>query len=194
MLNEAEALLGEAIRIEPTRTMVHLMFGDLRMAQGRHDAARAEYQRALELDALSADALEGLAVADIVIGEPQAALLKLNRALAINPDDVYLIDGDLAFMHMTIGQNAEALAAIRQAATANPGDPWTWMALAGLLQLNDHPDEARAALATLRRLSPGISIAKLRLADANASPQYLRSQERLYVALNEAGLESGSDR
>ncbi|MDB5397976.1 MAG: transcriptional regulator domain protein [Rhodospirillales bacterium] len=189
MLNAAEALLDEAVRIDPTRTMLHLMRGDLRIAQGRHDAALAEYQRALDLDPLSADALEGLAVADIFKGEPQAALLKLNRALAISPDDVYLIDGDLASLYMTTGQDAEALAAIRQAATANSGDTATWMALAGLLQLNGHPDEARAALTTLRRLNPDITIAKLRLADANASSQFQYAQERLYAALHTAGLE-----
>jgi tetratricopeptide (TPR) repeat protein len=188
MLNAAEPLLDEAVRIEPTRTMLHLMRGDLRMAQGRHDAAIAEYQRALDLDPLSADALEGLAVADIFKGEPQAALLKLNRALAISPDDVYLIDGDMASLYLTTGQDTEALAVMRQAATANSGDPGTWMGLAGLLQLNGHPDEARAALKTLSGLNPDITIAKLRLGDANASPQYHVAQERLYAALRDVGL------
>jgi len=193
-LNEAEPLLENAVRIEPTRIMSHLLLGDLRIAQGRHDAARAEYQRALDLDPLSADGLEGLAVADIFSGNPEAAQPKLDRARVINPEDVYLIDGDLAFMRLTLGQDADALVAIHEAATANSTDPWTWMALAGLLQLNNHPDEARAALTTLRRLSPGITIAKLRLADANTAPLYRQSMERLYAALKEAGLEEGSAR
>jgi adenylate cyclase len=188
MLNAAEPLLDEAVRIEPTRTMLHLMRGDLRMAQGRHDAAIAEYQRALDLDPLSADALEGLAVAEIIKGEPQQALLKLNRALAISPDDVYMIDGDLAYLYLTTGQDTEALAAIRQAATANSGDPGTVVGLAGILQMAGHPDEAQAALKTLRGLNPDVTTAKLRLGDANASPQYHLAEERLYAALQDAGL------
>jgi hypothetical protein len=43
-----------------------------------------------------------------------------------------------------------------------------------------------------RRLNPGITIAKLRLADVNISPLFSRSEERLYVGLKEAGLEEGS--
>ena len=188
MLNAAEPLIDQAIRIEPTRIMLHLMRGDLRIAQGRHDAAAAEYQRALDLDPLSADALEGLAVADIFKNDQEAALLKLNRALAISPDDVYLVEADLASLYLATGRDSEALAAIRQAATANSGDPGTWMGLAGLLQLSGQTDEAKAALATLRKLNPDITIAKLRLGDANASPQYQHGQERLYSALAEAGL------
>jgi len=192
MLEQAEAKLTEAARIEPTRATVHLMLGDLRSAQGRHDAASAEYQRVLDLDPLNASGIDGLAMESIYGGQPETALPKLEQARLINPEDAYLIDGDLAIMHVTLGQDAEALAAIRQAVTVDASDPWVWMYLAGLLQLTGQHQEAEAALATLRRLNPGLTIAKLRLADVNASPRYRESQERLYTALHEVGLDWGT--
>jgi DNA-binding winged helix-turn-helix (wHTH) protein/TolB-like protein/Flp pilus assembly protein TadD len=189
MLNEAEAALLEAGRIDPTRTTVHLMLGDLQSAQGRHDAARAEYQRVLDLDPANAFGLDGLAMEDIYAGQPEAAMPRLERAKLISPDDAYLIDGDVALMRLNLGQDDAALAAIRQAVTVDATDPWVWINLTGLLQLTGHRDEAQAALKTLRRLVPGLTIARLRLADINTSEQYRRSQERIYAALKEAGLQ-----
>jgi hypothetical protein len=73
--------------------------------------------------------------------------------------------------------------------TVDSSDPWVWINLTGLLQLNGRTDEAHAALATLRRINPGLTVAKLRLGDANAAPRYRQAQERLYAALQAVGLE-----
>jgi tetratricopeptide (TPR) repeat protein len=169
-----------------------MMLGDLRSAQGRHAAARAEYQRVLDLDSLNAEALDGLAMEDIFEGQPEAAMPKLDQAMRTNPEDAYLIDGDKAILQMSLGHDAEALAAIRQAVTVDSTDPWAWITLAGLLQITGQHDEAQAAMKTLRRLNPGITIARLRLADVNISPLFSKSEERLYAALKEAGLEEGT--
>jgi len=192
VLDEAETNLLEAARIDPKRTIVHMKLGDLHAAQGRHDAARAEFERALELDPSNAYALDRLALEDIYAGEPEAAQAKLERALQLNPDDAYQIDGDTALMRFNQGQDDAALAAIRQAVTIKSGGPWAWIYLTGLLQLTGHPDEAQAALATLRQLNPHVTIAKLRLADKNTSQRYREPQERLYAALKAAGLEEGT--
>jgi hypothetical protein len=44
----------------------------------------------------------------------------------------------------------------------------------------------------LRRLNPNVTIGKLRLADANASARYRKSQERLYAALRQVGVPEGT--
>lgn len=188
-LDLADAALVEAARLDPNRTAVRLVLGDLRSAQGRHDAARAEYQRVLDLDPLNAYALDGLATEDLYQGDPEAAIPKLEQAKQLNPDDAYLIDGDIAMAELQLGHDDAALKAIRQAVTVDSSDPWVWINLTGLLQLTGHADEAHAALATLRRLDPGLTIAKLRLGDAGTAPRYRQAQERLYAALKEAGLE-----
>jgi DNA-binding winged helix-turn-helix (wHTH) protein/TolB-like protein/Flp pilus assembly protein TadD len=188
-LDIADAALAEAAQLEPNRAAIRLVLGDLRSAQGRHDAAHAEFQRVLDLDPLNAYALDGLAMEDIYLGQPEAALPKLERARALNPDDAYLIDGDVAVAELLLGHDEAALKAVRQAVTVDSGDPWVWVNLTGLLQLNGRTDEAHATLATLRRLNPGITIAKLRLADANTAPRFRQAQERLYAALKDAGLD-----
>jgi DNA-binding winged helix-turn-helix (wHTH) protein/tetratricopeptide (TPR) repeat protein len=192
MLDEADRFLTQAASIEPNRAVVHLMMGDLRSAQGRHDAARAEYQRVLDLDALNAEAMDGLAMEDIFQGQPQAAIPKLDLALATNPEDAYLIYGDKAILQMSLDHDTEALSAARQAVTVDSTDPWAWFTLAGLLQLSGQTEEARAALASLRRISPEITIAKLRMGDINISPVFRRAEERLYAALKDAGMEEGT--
>jgi DNA-binding winged helix-turn-helix (wHTH) protein/tetratricopeptide (TPR) repeat protein/TolB-like protein len=193
MLDEADRFLTEAASIEPNRAVVHLMMGDLRSAQGRHDAARAEYQRVLDLDALNAEAMDGLAMEDIFQGQPQAAVPKLDLALATNPEDAYMIYGDQAILQMSLDHDTEALAAARQAVTVDSTDPWAWFTLAGLLQLSGQTEEARAALASLRRINPEITIAKLRMGDVNISPVFRKAEERLYAALKDAGMPLGVD-
>ncbi|HEX4506513.1 MAG TPA: winged helix-turn-helix domain-containing protein [Alphaproteobacteria bacterium] len=192
MLNQADTYLSQAVTIEPTRAVIHLMMGDLRSAQGQHDAARAEYKRVLDLDALNAEAMDGLAMEDIFQGFPGAAIPKLDLALATNPEDAYLIYGDKAVLEMSLGRDAEALAAARQAVTVDSTDPWAWFTLAGLLQISGQTDEARTALDKLRRINPDITIARLRMADVNISPLFKKSEERLFAALKDAGMaESG---
>jgi len=191
MLNQADSYLSQAVSIEPTRAVIHLMMGDLRSAQGQHDAARAEYKRVLDLDALNAEAMDGLAMEDIFQGFPGAAIPKLDLALATNPEDAYLIYGDKAILEMCLGRDAEALAAARQAVTVDSTDPWAWFTLAGLLQISGQTDEARVALEKLRRINPDITIAKLRMADVNISPLFKKSEERLFAALKDAGMPEG---
>jgi len=191
MLNQADAYLSQAVSIEPTRAVIHLMMGDLRSAQGQHDAARAEYKRVLDLDALNAEAMDGLAMEDIFQGFPGAAIPKLDLALATNPEDAYLIYGDKAILEMSLGRDAEALAAARQAITVDSTDPWAWFTLAGLLQIAGQTDEARGALEKLRRINPDITIAKLRMADVNISPLFKKAEERLFTALKDAGMPEG---
>jgi DNA-binding winged helix-turn-helix (wHTH) protein/tetratricopeptide (TPR) repeat protein len=192
MLDGADDFLTRAVNIEPNRAVVHLMMGDLRSAQGRHEAARAEYQRVLDLDALNAEAMDGLAMEDIFEGQPEAAVPKLDQALSTNPEDAYLIYGDRAILQMSLDHDTEALAAARQAVAVDSTDPWAWFTLAGLLQLSGQTDEARAALTSLRHINPGITIAKLRMGDVNISPIFRKSEERLYAALKEAGLPEGT--
>ena len=191
MLDAADRFLTQAVSIEPTRAVIHLMIGDLRSAQGQHEAARAEYKRVLDLDALNAEAMDGLAMEDIFQGQPGAAIPKLDLALATNPEDAYLIYGDKAILEMSLGRDAEALAAARQAVTVESTDPWAWSMLAGLLRLNGQTEEAQAALASLRRINPDITIAKLRMGDVNISPVFRKAEERLYAALKDAGMAEG---
>ena len=188
MLAEADVNLSEATRIDPKRTIIHMKLGDLRAAQGLHEAARAEFGRALELDPSNAHALDRLALEDIFAGDPDAAQAKLARALELNPDDAYQIEGDTALMLLNQGQDEAALAAIRQAVTIKAGGQQAWIYLTGLLQLTGHPEEAKAALVTLRQLIRHLTIAKLRLADKNTSQRYRDAQERLYGALRQVGL------
>lgn len=187
-LTEAERALEEAAHLEPNRPAVRLSLGDLRSAQGRHDAAKAEFQRVLDLDPLNAYALDGLAAEDIYAGAPEAALEKLSQAERVGANDAYLVAGDIALAYMMMHREEEALAQLRKAAAIDSSDPWIWIYLAAVLQITGRPDEAKAAVTTLKRLNPAVTIDKLKLADMGASPRYLAVQERIYAGLSEAGL------
>jgi hypothetical protein len=61
------------------------------------------------------------------------------------------------------------------------------------VQLSGQTEEKRAALASLRRINPDITIAKLRMGDVNISPLFRKAEERLYAALKEAGMAEGTE-
>jgi tetratricopeptide (TPR) repeat protein len=136
--------------------------------------------------------MDGLAMEDIYQGLPGAAIPKLDLALATNPEDAYMVYGDKAILQLSLDHDAEALAAARQAVTVDSTDPWAWFTLAGLLQIAGQTDEAKAALDSLRKINPEITIAKIRMGDVNVSPVFKKAEERLYAALKDAGMPDGA--
>jgi DNA-binding winged helix-turn-helix (wHTH) protein/TolB-like protein len=191
LLDQAEQALGEAARIEPNRPAIHLALGDLRVVQGRHDSARAEFERVRELDMTDEHAISALAMEELYDGHPERALPMLEEAKPISATNMYYVYGTVAQVRLHLDEDAEALEALRHAMAVDSEDPWAWTYLVGLLQLNGRTGELPAALAQVKVLSPGLTIARLRTLDAQTSPSYQARQERFYAALQVAGVPTG---
>jgi tetratricopeptide (TPR) repeat protein len=80
-------LVDDAIEAHPEEPAFHEVRGDSLRTRGQTDAARAAYERALELDAQSWRALVGLAALSAEAGDVAQALALYDRAIAEDPDD-----------------------------------------------------------------------------------------------------------
>ena len=84
-LDDAEALVREALRLEPSTSVAHLNLGWILEARGRESEAVAAYLEALRLEPGRAEAAANLAALLIRRGRPEDAVGHLRRALEHRP-------------------------------------------------------------------------------------------------------------
>ena len=87
-LDEAESLLMEATEKAPEKADAWCQLGSIYTEQGQADLAQAAYQRALAADAKCAEALTGLANLKLEAGDIKEAVVDLEAALEIDPDNL----------------------------------------------------------------------------------------------------------
>jgi tetratricopeptide (TPR) repeat protein len=87
-LDEAESLLMEATEKAPEKSDAWCQLGSIYTEQGQSDLAEAAYQRALGTDAKCAEALTGLANLKLEGGDIKEAVIDLESALDIDPDNL----------------------------------------------------------------------------------------------------------
>jgi Tfp pilus assembly protein PilF len=108
---------------------VHNTLGTVFQALGRRELARAEYQRALQLDANAAYALNNLCYGWMLDNNPKKAIVACENALKLQPD--------LAATHNNLGlayaANGDMEAA--RASFARAGDKATELYNTGLVRL-----------------------------------------------------------
>ena len=104
---EAEGLLRWIVERRPGDLPTRVRFGDLLLDSGRADEALVHYTKALELDGDSAAALYGLGRIDRLRGDHEAAVVKLERAVSLQPaaDAIY---HPLALSYRKLGDTAKA--------------------------------------------------------------------------------------
>jgi eukaryotic-like serine/threonine-protein kinase len=87
LLEEAEANLEQAARIDSHITAVYVSLGRIHDAQGKRDLALQEFQHALDLDQRNALALRGLARVYQHSGRNSDAEATFKQAIALQPND-----------------------------------------------------------------------------------------------------------
>ena len=101
--------------------------------------------------------------ANIFAGDPEEGLVLAERATALNPLDpgYFLYLTAIGYCHLLSGRPVQALEmARRSAALYSDWDSTYWLLVPAYAQL-DRLEEARAAVAKLRTLSPGITVSAL---------------------------------
>ena len=86
----AERRLLEAERLAPDKPAVHVELGMLRDHQVMRDAARAEYQRAQDIDGASVSAHVQIALEELYGGHADTAMKLLDQALPASAPDCFL--------------------------------------------------------------------------------------------------------
>ena len=143
---------AQAARLVPNDAGPHLASAQLLQKQGELDAAAREYQRAVELDPSSHDAVAGLT--DLFIAQKKFADAEtlLRKAMASNPQNT-APQVQLARVLAAEGKNDDAAQALKSALRANPGDGHAALELGTLYVKADKDSEAeeqfRVAVAKL---------------------------------------------
>lgn len=161
----AEHLLLEAVERDAHRSMARLAMGMLRRIQNRLAVSRIELETAVALDRNNARAFRQLGQTVMFLGEPEAAIPHIERAIQLNPRDpnIAIEYRALGLCHLFLGRVEEAIDLLTKARAANPRIWSMHLYLAGALGLSGDLDEAKAALADALSLKSEIgSLASLR--------------------------------
>jgi len=189
---QAEQLLHEALDRDANRPMAHVAMGLLRRYQIHLEEARAELEMAVAIDGNSADALRQLGLTLLFLGDPQAAIPQLEKAIRLNPRDpnLALYQWPLGQCYLLLGQPEQAIALLRKARAARPSEYYLHLNLAGALGLKGELEEARKELNEAIRLKPEIdSLAKYRAATPwiTSSAHWALRDKTLNEGLRRAG-------
>jgi adenylate cyclase len=155
----AEQLLLEAVERDAHRSMARLAIGMLRRMQNRLAVSRVELETAIALDRNNARAFRQLGQTIMFLGQPEAAIPYIEKAVQLNPRDpnIAIEFRALGLCRLFLGQVDDAIELLTRARAANPRMWSMHLYLAGALGFKGELDEARAALADALRLKPEIN-------------------------------------
>ena len=153
-----EELLGDVFARGTNHSMAHYAMAMLRRFQARLSEACIEAERAVALDHSNAAALYELGLAHMYLGEPEAGILHIEKAVRLSPRDPFVsaMHYGLGRCHLFLGHLDQAIELFERASTAQPRHWDVRMWLAGALTLNGDLDAARAELTAASRLKPEI--------------------------------------
>jgi TolB-like protein/Flp pilus assembly protein TadD len=160
-----EQLLLEAFERDQNCSMTHFAMGILRRVQNRFAEALIEFEAAIALDRNNARAHLQLGNTLLFMGQPEAGVPHIEKAIRLNPYDpnaatFYLV---LGLCRVFLGQVDKAIELLRRARASNPRLPVVHFYLAGVFGLMGDFDEARSVLGDALKLKPEVnSIEQLR--------------------------------
>jgi adenylate cyclase len=155
-LARAEQLLLEALERDPSRSMAHLAMGVVRRVQVRLSESKMEFEEAIAHDRSNARAFFELGQAMMWLGQPEAGIPYVEKAIRLNPRDRTLAShyAAIGLCRLLLDHVDEAIDLLKKARAANPRAYYIHLWLAGALGLKGDLDEAKAALAESLKLNP----------------------------------------
>ena len=189
-LARARSHLDAALRSQSA--LSHMVAAEMLTAQGHHDRAIAEADRAIAAEPGSAVGFYAKGVALVQNGAPREAEQLLRKAMQLDPySGAYLFW--LAMAQFNTERFQQAATTLKLAIDRNPEDDWPYLLLASTLGHLDRAKEAKSALDQFDRLSQS------RRAWFSRHLPYVhswafrdqRDTERLVMGLKKAGLELG---
>jgi tetratricopeptide (TPR) repeat protein len=121
-MTRAEQLLLEALESDANNALAHVEIGRIRRAQNRFFEAKIEFETAIALDRNSVFGLRHLGQALTCLGQPEAGIPYVEKALRLSPRDpnVASIYWALGMCHILLEHNDQAIDFFRRARAANP--------------------------------------------------------------------------
>jgi tetratricopeptide (TPR) repeat protein len=162
LVPDALAALQIAEKQPPLTSELFFTLGRARERKGELDLAQKNYQRAIELDPKSIDALQALAHLLAGQGKWEKSMELLSRARAIAPDSADVLRKSAA-ANLHAGHPADAVDEAQQLIKLRPEEAEA-VYLLGVAQLqNNEPEKSRSTLEKYVKLRPADPLALLAL-------------------------------
>jgi adenylate cyclase len=189
----AEALIRQALDLNPNNADAHYTRGVLLRAQNRLDVALDAFRTVVAQNRNNAGVLSQMGIVLMFLGRPEEAIPLDEKALRLDPRNPNLAARlwALGYAHLLLGHVDEAIDLLRRARAANSRLFYVHIALAGALGLKGDLENARLEVAESIRLKPEFDTLKRMIAGvpwAN-NPKVAALREKTILAgLRRAGM------
>ncbi len=172
---------------EESSPELHNNLGLIHMNRGEIDEALAEFEKALAIDPMNADALLNIGSLEAAQGRSAEAEHFVERALAVNPNSAAAL-AQLGEIQRDLGNVDEAVRLFQEAKAVDDSQPFVYLGLGDVLQRAGRYREAEEAFRRVLELDPDSFKARYNLGVTYANQGRLDEAERYYreaLALNE---------
>jgi TolB-like protein/DNA-binding winged helix-turn-helix (wHTH) protein/Tfp pilus assembly protein PilF len=186
----AEAAAAKALALNPNHVIAHHVRGFLFRMQGRTGAARDAFRTAIAINPNFAPGYAQLGATEVELGQPEAAISAVERAITLSPRDPSLGPW-FAFVGMAelhLGKYQDAVSWLTRAIDTGTPIARHHAYLSSALALAGRLPEAQAALAEFRKKVPSETISTLRVSTKSTDAKFVVQQERFFEGLRTAGL------
>ena len=104
-LTEAQAILEEAVKSEPSSSLAYTRLGGVQLLQQEYSSGVRNFQQAIMLDQSNSEAFIGLAVAYLHLGRYQLAKEALKQAEQLDPAKKQEIDKVVTWLNQRSSQS-----------------------------------------------------------------------------------------
>jgi len=184
-LHKALELAEKAMAMDPSDAGARALLSQLYLAQGLHEKAMAEAERAIALSGSLVDGYLALGMSQHFAGKYPEAVRTYQEAVRLDPDTPAGLLYRLGNSYLMMGQYKEAEARYRQALARNPRNIWVQLGLVALYSMSGNEKEARATAENVRAANPSFSLKNLEELSPYKDPS---EKQRLFDALRKAGL------
>ncbi len=178
-------LAQQSVGMDDKEPAGHFALGVAHVWSRELERAQAEARRGLALSPNSVELLILMANIQIFSGDPAGALATLEASMRLDPHYPEITLQFLADAHFSLGEYAQAIAAIEQRLARNPQSETAHALLASCYGHLGRPEESRQAWERALRINPGFSIERRRRVQPFQNPEDF---ERRVEGLRKAGL------
>jgi adenylate cyclase len=183
-LDEARQMAERAVQLDPNLPQAHASLGVVLAWKRQHDAAVAEFEKAVTLNPNFTD--WRMAIALVYAGRSERAIEVLKAHMRLDPFYVPLAPHWLGLAHYTLGQYPQALGALTQCALRSPNYGGVHLWLAATHARMGQMDAARTEAHKVLALDPAFTIE--RVAKSTISFKHKETEEGCFEAMRLAGL------
>jgi len=113
-LERAFVVAQQALALDDSLPVAHLLSGFVYGQRQQHDLAIAESERAIALDPNNADSYLGQTHVLLLAGRPEEALQKMKQAMRLNPRFSPIYSFQLGWAYSLMGRQSEAIVALKE--------------------------------------------------------------------------------